>query len=153
MISKRNARYFVMVLLLLCGLYFYFVGNPSSEKVAPNNTTETLPSVEKATPNEKTDENSTKIEKQPKVSPIPSEGSKIERSPTLTPAHGESVNLEEQSYSIKNEKKEIPITPGVSLQPGKSVNVKVPGEEEFIRVQRDKVYHPGGYNVLLEKKF
>ena len=156
-IKKRKVICFVMAALLLPGIYF--MRGPSSENVAPENSIETLPPIENAMPSKNADNstkeegNSTKAEKQSPISPTPTENVKIEKSSSLTPAPGESVNLEEQSYSIKTKKREIPITPGVSLQPGKSINVKIPGQEEIIRVQRDKVYHPGGYNVLWEKKY
>lgn len=143
-----------MVVLLLTGLYFCFIDNHNFEKVAPRNTTENLPAIENAVPSKGKDEDSVKIEKQSIIPPLSSERAKIERSPSLLPAsHGEPVNLEAHSYSIKNEKKERAITPGVILQSGKSINVKIPDSEEIIRVQRDKTYHPGGYNVLWEKKY
>lgn len=154
MIRKRKAIYLVIVVLLLMGLYFYFIGNRSSEKVAPGNSIEPSPAAESAIPSTEKGEESTKIEKQPLIPPASSQGEKMERPPSLQPVtHGESDNLEEQSYSIKNKKKEISITPGVTFQPGKSVNVKIPGEDETIRIKLDKTYHPGAYNVLWEKKY
>ena len=154
MIRKKKAMYLVIVVLLLMGLYFHFIGNRGSEKVAPGNTIEPPPAAENAIPSREKGEESTKIEKQPLIPPLSSQGEKIERPPSLQPVtHGESDNLEEQSYSIRNKKKEIAITPGVSFQPGKSVNVKIPGEDELIRIKLDKTYHPGGYNVLWEKKY
>lgn len=152
MIKKKKVFYSLLAVLLLTSLYFYSMGNHNSEKVTPENTVENIPPVENAMPS-KEDDSSTMVQNRPQVSPASSHRMEIERSSSLVPNHEESVNLEEQSYSIKNEKKEIPITPGVSLQPGKSVNVKIPGGEEVIRIQRDKTYHPGGYNVLWEKKY
>ncbi|AIF53193.1 hypothetical protein [Pelosinus sp. UFO1] len=152
MVKKRKAIYFVIVVLLLLG--FYFIGNRGSEKVAPGNTIESPPAAESAMPSTERSEESTKIEKQTLIPPPSSQGEKMERPPSLQPVtHGESDNLEEQSYSIKNKKKEISITPGVTFQPGKSISVKIPGEDETIRIKLDKTYHPGGYNVLWEKKY
>lgn len=132
----------------------YFIGNRGPEKVAPGNTIEPSPAAESAMPSMEKGEESIKIEKQPLIPPTSSQGEKMERPPSLQPVtHGESDNLGEQSYSIKNKKKEIAITPGVTFQPGKSVNVKIPGEDELIRIKLDKTYHPGGYNVLWEKKY
>ena len=154
MIKKKKAMYMVATIVLLAGLYFYFLGNPNSEKVTPSKTIESIPSVENAMPSKEKEESPTKTQKTIQATPAQYEKETMKRSPALTPAPSrESVNLEEHSYSIKNENKEIPLTPGISLQRGKSVNVKIPGEDEIIRIQRDKTYHPGGYNVLLEKKF
>lgn len=154
MIRKKKTVYFVIVVLLLMGLYLYFIGNLGSEKVAPSNTVEPLPAAESAIPIREKGEDSTKIEKQQVIPPPSSQGERLERPPSLQLApHGESDNLEEQSYSIKNKKKDISITPGVTFQPGKSISVKIPGEDETIRIKLDKTYHPGGYNVLWEKKY
>lgn len=154
MIRKRKAIYIVIGVLLLMGLYCYFMENRNSEKVAPRNNSGNLPASENPMPNKGKDEDSQKIEKQSLIPPLSSESVKIERSPSLLSAsYGDPANLEEQSYSIKNKKKEIAITPGVTFQPGKSVNIKISDGDEVIRVQRDKRYHPGGYNVLWEKKY
>lgn len=154
MIRKRKTMYIVIVVLLLTSLYLCFIGNRGTEKVAPSNTIENPPAVESAIPSTEKGEESTKIEKQQVIPPPSSQGERLERPPALQPApHGESDNLEEQSYSIKNKKKDISITPGVTFQPGKSVSVKIPGEDETIRIKLDKTYHPGGYNVLWEKKY
>lgn len=53
----------------------------------------------------------------------------------------------------REEKKAIKITPGVNFQPGKGVNIKVPGGEENIQVRRDNTYRPGEVKVEWEKKF
>lgn len=151
MIRKRKVIYLVMVLALLTVCYFYVAGNRISKQVPPSATTENPPAVENIIPSKGIDEEPTKMEKQP-VTPQASSGNeKIERAPSAPPPHGEQINLQDQSYSIHNEKKEITITPGVTFQPGKSVDLKV--GEEVIRVGRDKTYHPGGYNVLWEKKY
>jgi hypothetical protein len=150
-IKKR--RIYLAVVVLLAVLYSYLIGIPTYEKVIPRQTTENSPKIEDITPNKVQEEKATPIEK--KVVPVPqsTESVKIERGPVVPLVSKDSVSLEEQSYSISNQRKEIPITPGVSLQPGKSINIKVPGREELLRLQRDKTYHPGGYTVLFEKKY
>lgn len=151
---KRTAIYITMTVLLLTAFYFYFIGTRTSEKVAPSNTTESLPAAQDSVPVKGKDEDTAKVKKQPVTPPISYGREKVERSPVSPPTfHGDPVNLEDQSYSINNKKKETPITPGVTLEPGKSINIKIPGEDEIIHIQRDKTYHPGGYNVLWEKKY
>ena len=152
--KKRKAIYLAIVILLSTAFYFYFMGNRISKQVAPNKAIEHLPAAESKISSKGKKENSPKAEKQTLISPTSFGREKIEHSLRFAPAaNGDPVNLDDQSYSISNEKKGIVITPGVTIQPGKSVDVKIPGGDKIIRVQRDKVYHPGGYNVLLEKKF
>jgi len=153
---KKIVLSIVIIALLLLALYFQLMVHPVPTKVEPSDTTEVLPPVAPPLPNkEKAEEPTTKTneqQQQPRVVPTPPEIESIKHSPIPDP-HDDTANLEEQSYSIHNTKKDIPLTPGISLQPGKSINVKVSDEDEVIRVQRDKKYHPGGYNVLWEKKY
>lgn len=151
MTRKSKVIYVVLVLVLLASCYFYVAGNRISTQVPSSTATENLPDVENKILDKGKNEESTTMEKQPSTPQTSSGSDKIERSPAVPPSSGEEINLQEQSYSIHNTKKEITITPGVTFQPGKSVNLKV--GEEVIRVQRDKTYHPGGYNVLWEKKY
>jgi len=154
---KKILLSIVIVILLLLTLYFQLMVHPVPTKVEPTNTNEILPATTPLVPNkEKVEEPSTKTDEQqqqPRVIPTPPEIESIKHSPTPDPHDDDDVKLEEQSYSIHNTKKDIPITPGISLEPGKSINVKVSDEDEVIRVQRDKKYHPGSYNVLWEKKY
>lgn len=156
MSKKKTAIYFVILAVALVSVYVYFAGNGTREKTPPHKETEVPPATEKTVSPQEKKEDIPKGEIKPATQLLPATSSMepIEYSPSVTPvSHGESINLAEHSYSIRNEKKEIYITPGVTLQPGKSINIKIPGEDEIIRVQRDKNYHPGGYNVLVEKKF
>lgn len=149
--GKRKVIYLVMFALLSTGLYFCLKGNLIIAKEAKKDSFATLPLVENTVSNTE-DGKSTKaqhVQLQSSIAPL-SESVKMERP---APIQEKSVNLEGQSYSIRNEKKDIRITPGVSLQRGKSINVKIPGDEGIVRIQRDKEYHPGGYNVLLERKY
>lgn len=156
MIRKKITIYFIMLAVALLGVYFYFEANGTSGTVPLSNKNEGLPAALDPVPSPGSKEDIPKEETKP-ATQLPAATSsmeKIEHTPSLTPvSHDETMNLQEQSYSIRNEKKEIYITPGVTLQPGKSINIKIPGGDEMIRVQRDKNYHPGGYNVLVEKKF
>lgn len=155
MSKKRRVIYFVMLIALGLFCYFSLIRERIVEKVPLTDTVETIPAAENTVPNKEKELDSTKIEKQEVTPQTPraTESEKIQRPASVSISHNDPVNLEEQSYSIHNQKKEIPLTSGVSLQPGKSVNIKVSGDDEIIRIQRDKVYHPGGYNVLLEKKY
>lgn len=157
MLRKREVVYLMMAVGMVAVLYFYFIGNGTSEKVLPSNTNTTIensPITPNIIPSKEKEASSIPIEKQPVVSPPAFKQEKIKPLPSLlTIPQEDSVNLEEQSYSITNQKKDIPIVPGVTLERGKSVNIKVADGGEIIRIQRDKNYHPGGYNVLFEKKY
>ena len=149
--SKKKLIYLTIVVVIAMGVYFYIQGKKVCPQVPPRTITEEPPVVEQSVPSKGKDVQPAKIEKQP-VLPTPSSArEKIELSPAVNATPHDTVNLEEQSYSIHKEKKEIPITPGVILQPGKSVNLKV--GEDVIKLERDKTYHPGAYNVLWEKKY
>lgn len=151
--GKRIVFFVMIVVAVLTCLYVYFAEKPAPEQSAPPTVIENVPVMDKTMPNKENTEPSATTETHSRP---PSASSDTSTKPTfsLPPvSHGDPVNLEEQSYSIRNEKKTIPITPGVVVQPGTSINVKIPGGDEIIRVQRDKVNHPGGYNVLWEKKY
>lgn len=149
--GKKRIIYIVITLVALIASYLYVVNKWIPPQAPPDTIKENPPVVEKEMPNKKKEEETILIEKKPTLSLPSSASEKIERPATVSATREETVNLEEQSYSIHKEKKEISITPGVVLQPGKSINLKV--GEDIIRVGRDKVYHPGGYNVLWEKKY
>jgi hypothetical protein len=156
---KRNKKivYLVLLALALIGIHFFLQKDYIGGQNAPKNNTENTPPAETTILNGEGDKDSLKAnDKQPTL--VPKTGfenkNKMELSPVpISVSQREPVNLEKHSYSIKNEKKEIKLTPGVSFQPGKSITVKIPGEEEVIKVKRDKIYHPDSLNMLWEKKY
>lgn len=64
------------------------------------------------------------------------------------PANGEEFN-----ETMKRQDKGIKITPGITFEPGKGINVKKPGTEESIQIRRDNSYRADEYKVQWEKKF
>jgi hypothetical protein len=61
--------------------------------------------------------------------------------------------VEDFTYSLKKERKEKQITPGVSYESGKGINMKIPDQEETVQIRRDHTYREGEYRVLWEKKY
>lgn len=149
----------LLLLAALTGLYLYFQIPDAAERSRPGNGTESITPAEQAvTADQEERKNAVEVKKKQPV-PLPAnepENGKMTLSPVpATVSQEDSVDLEKHTYSIKKEKKkEIPLSPGVTLQTGsKSIIVKIPGEEEVIRVQRDKVYHQDGVHMLWEKKY
>lgn len=56
------------------------------------------------------------------------------------------------SYTIKNEKKELQILPGVTYAPRDGVSIKTSSKDEVIQLQRDHSSNTD-YQVLWKKKF
>lgn len=147
--NKQKIAGFLLLLAALTGLYLYFQKPDAADRSLPGNSTESI------TPAEQT----VTADKEEQPVPLPAnepENGKMTLSPVpATVSQEDSVDLEKHTYSIKKEKKkEIPLSPGVTFQAGsKSIIVKIPGEEEIIRVQRDKVYHQDGVRMLWEKTY
>jgi hypothetical protein len=60
--------------------------------------------------------------------------------------------LDSYSLSLKKDSNERQITPAVSITPGKGVNVKLPGKDETIELEKDHSYS-SDYQVVWKKKF
>ncbi len=147
---------FLLTLIILIGMFFYFQKHDIKEESGSVNGTEKIPPAETVTLDREGDDTVIKTkEEQPVVIPtnqLKDDKLTLSPMPTIT-SREDSVDLEGYSYSIKNKKKEIILSPGVSLQPSKGITIKIPGEEEVIKVQRDKTYHSDSIHMFWEKKY
>ncbi len=155
---KKNPKiiYFLLTLIIIIGVFLYFQEHDSKEEGRSVNGMEKIPPAETVTLNREGDSTVIKVkEEQPVMIPVSQfKDDKLTMSSVpAVPTREDSVDLEEHSYSIKNKKKEIILSPGVSLQPSKGITIKIPGEEEVIKVQRDKTYHPDSIHMFWEKKY
>ncbi len=57
------------------------------------------------------------------------------------------------SYSLRQQRDERTILPGVTIGPGKALNVKTAKKDETIRITRDSTYPSSDYQVLWQKKY
>ncbi|EIW19194.1 hypothetical protein [Pelosinus fermentans] len=155
---KKNPKIicFLLTLILLIGVFFYFQRHDIEKESRSVNGTEKIPPAETVTLNREGDGTVIKVkEEQPVVVPtnqLKDDKLTLSSMPTVT-SREDSVDLKEHTYSIKNKKKEIILSPGVSLQPSKGITIKIPGEEEVIKVQRDKTYHSDSIHMFWEKKY
>ncbi|SFL77874.1 hypothetical protein [Pelosinus propionicus] len=147
---------FSLIAVVLLGAYLYFQRHDIDEKNKSENGTENIPPAETVILNREGDSKAIKVEEgQAAVDPsnqLESQKINLSSVPAVT-SHEDSVDLEEHTYSIKNKKKEIILSPGVSFQPSKGITIKIPGEQEVIKVERDKTYHPDSIHMFWEKKY
>lgn len=62
-------------------------------------------------------------------------------------------DLSQYSCSIKREAADRPITPGVTLTPGESINIRLDNENERLRLKRGSATSSGGYQIIWERKY
>lgn len=154
---KKNPKIicFLLTLIILVGVFFYFQRHDVEKETRSENGTENIPPAETVILKEG-DGTAIKVkEEQPVVVPtnqLKNDKLTLSSMPTVI-SREDPVDLEEHTYSIKNKKKEIILSPGVSLQPSKGITIKIPGEDEVIKVQRDKIYHPDSIHMFWEKKY
>lgn len=155
---KKNPKAicFLLTLVVLIGAYFIFTRHDVEKESRSENGTENIPPAETVILNREGDGTAIKVkDEQPVVVPtnqLKNDKLTLSSMPTVT-SREDPVDLEEHTYSIKNKKKEIILSPGVSLQPSKGITIKIPGEDEVIKVQRDKTYHPDSIHMFWEKKY
>jgi hypothetical protein len=148
MITKNKQIGLVIIAILLFAIYYFFLkGNFNTETRLPINIPETNTPMQDIPPVE------AETHKPSIVDQAISPGiGKQEFLPPPRPAV-DSVNMDDYSYTIENKKKDIMITPGMTLQPGKGINVKLPGEKVTLQLQRDNTYRSNEFKVILEKKY
>jgi hypothetical protein len=131
-----------LIAIILFGLWFFLKGNFIAEQEVPRIENESSLPAQNGQLNKEEEKKPAALDDT--YSPRTGKMGLSSRPRQLI--NDDPVNLDGSSYSIKREKKkEIPITPGVAYQPGKGINVKIPGVEEPLLIQRDK--------VVWEKKF
>ena len=136
-----------ILVMLLAGLYLLFQGGQLFVKQEPP-----------APPEVKV-----KAEPPVSISPAPQEsvssgdsvsfgesGSMALSPAPRTPAASQANS--DYSYTIKKEKKELQILPGVTYVPSEGVNIKTASKDETIQLQRDHSYNTD-YQVLWKKKY
>lgn len=100
----------------------------------------------KAPPVQVTEPKQQSSDKEPSPKPVQSQME-------FTPEQKMDDSSEKFDESITRKKRVIKITPGVAFEPGRGVNMRVPGSEESIQIRRDNTYRAGEYRVQWEKKF
>ncbi|HWQ61867.1 MAG TPA: hypothetical protein VN521_06120, partial [Negativicutes bacterium] len=73
-----------------------------------------------------------------------------ETSKAFTPS---PTAVADYSYSLKQQRSERTILPGVTVGPGKAVSVKTANKDETIRITRDSTYPSSDYQVMWQKKY
>jgi len=134
-----------ILVMLLAGLYLLFQGGQLFVKQEPP-----APREVKAEPPV-----SISPAPQESVSSVESVSSGESGSMALSPVPrtpAASQANSDYSYTIKKEKKELQILPGVTYAPSEGVNIKTASKDETIQLQRGHSYNTD-YQVLWKKKY
>ncbi len=135
-------------MILLVAIYYFFLrGNFNTETRLLSNIPETNTPMQNLSPVEP------ETHKLSTVNQAISPGIGKEELSQPPKSAETSVNIDEYSYTIENKKNDIMITPGMTLKPGKGINLKLPSEKVTLQLQRDNTYRSNEFKVILEKKY
>jgi hypothetical protein len=141
--GRKAFRRLAVLIILAAAAYLAVTAGPTAVKTPPAAPPEQTPAA--APPAAPSGEN------QPAASGPRSGQMRLADAPdTFAPLRPEPADY---TYTLKKERKERAIAPGVTYVPGEGIHIKTSGKDATIRITRDTTYQASDYQVMWHKKY